>query len=102
MRLFEKTLINFIILNYNKRETNFLMTAFSLTLFVAAVYACGAAIDNSVKELRKAFLIGLINIILLACGICSDILPWGCVLYLLVPFGSWYGVKKCLKCRSHE
>ena len=60
-------------------ETNFLMTAFSLTLFVAAVYAGGAAIDNSVKELRKAFLIGLINIILLACGICSDILPWGCV-----------------------
>lgn len=54
-------------------ETNFLMTAFSLTLFVAAVYAGGAAIDNSVKELRKAFLVGLINIILLACGICSDI-----------------------------
>ena len=49
-------------------ETNFLMTAFSLTLFVAAVYAGGAAIDNSVKELRKAFLVGLINIILLACG----------------------------------
>ena len=53
-------------------ETNFLMTAFSLTLFVAAVYAGGAAIDNSVKELRKAFLVGLINIILLACGICSE------------------------------
>ncbi len=35
-------------------ETNFLMTAFSLTLFVAAVYACGAAIDNSVKRIAKS------------------------------------------------
>lgn len=64
-------------------ETNFLMTAFSLTLFVAAVYAGGAAIDNSVKELRKAFLIGLINIILLACRYLFRYFALGCVLYLL-------------------
>lgn len=81
-------------------ETNFLMTAFSLTLFIATVYAGGAVIDNSVKELRKAILVGLINIVLLAYGIYSDILPWECVFYLSVPFGSWYGVKRYLKRRA--